>query len=61
VKTSTGIEVFVPMRVVQNDEGSEVIFTLFQTVDMSDERFAEDIRMVEQDLKHLKSIMEEEG
>jgi hypothetical protein len=28
---------------------------------MSDERFAEDIRMVEQDLKHLKSIMEEEG
>jgi hypothetical protein len=59
VKTSTGIEVFVPMRVVQNGEGSEVIFTLFQTVDISDERFAEDIRMVEQDLKHLKSIMEE--
>jgi hypothetical protein len=47
------------MRVVQNGEGSEVIFTLFQIVDMSDERFAEDIRMVEQDLKHLKSIMEE--
>ena len=60
VKTSAGIEVFVPMRVVQNGLGSEVIFTLFQTADMSDERFAEDIRMVEQDLKHLKSIIEEE-
>ena len=43
VKTSAGIEVFVPMRVVQNGLGSEVIFTLFQTADMSEERFAEDI------------------
>jgi len=60
VKTSAGIEVFVPMRVVQNGLGSEVIFTLFQTADMSEERFAEDIRMVEQDLKHLKNIIEEE-
>jgi len=60
VKTSAGIEVFVPMRVVPNGLGSEVIFTLFQTADMSDERFTEDIRMVEQDLKHLKSIIEEE-
>jgi hypothetical protein len=59
VKTSAGIEVLVPMRVVQNDEGSEVIFTLFQTADMSDERFAEDIRMVYQDLNHLKNIIEE--
>jgi hypothetical protein len=52
-------EVFVPMRVVQNGDGSEVIFTVFQLAGMAEERYAEDIRMVEQDLKNLKSILEE--
>jgi hypothetical protein len=60
VKTSAGVEIFVPMRVVQNCDGSEVIFTLFQTADMSNERFAEDAKLVEQDLNSLKNIMEEE-
>jgi len=43
---------------VPNGSGSEVLLTLFQTAGMSDERFAEDIRWVEQDLKALKGIME---
>jgi hypothetical protein len=60
VKISAGIQVFVPMRVVHNCDGSEVIFTIFQTVDMTDERFIEDIKMVEQDLNNLKKILEEE-
>jgi hypothetical protein len=60
VKISAGIQVFVPMRVVHNCDGSEVIFTIFQTVDMTDERFIEDIKMVEQDLNNLKKIIEEE-
>ena len=51
-------EVFVPMRVVQNGDGSEVIFTIFELAGMAEERYAEDIRMVEQDLKNLKSIVE---
>lgn len=59
VTLSSGVEVFVPLRVVQNGEGSEVIVTLFQTADMSDERFAEDAKLVEQDLNTLKNIMEE--
>jgi hypothetical protein len=46
------------MRVVQNGNGSEVIFTVFQTTDMSEEKFAEDVGLIEQDLKILKSIME---
>ena len=58
VSPAPGVEVFVPMRVVPNGSGSEVIFTLFQPVGMSDEKHAEDIRWVEQDLHHLKSIME---
>jgi len=58
VSPAPGVEVFVPMRVVPNGSGSEVLFTVFQPGDMSDEKYAEDIRWVEQDLHHLKSIME---
>ena len=58
VKLESGIEVYVPMRVVPNGSGSEVIFTLFRTPDMSDKQFAEDAGMVERDLKTLKSVLE---
>ena len=53
-----GVEVFVPMRVVPNGSGSEVIFTLFQQPGMSDQDFARDQGMVEQDLATLKQVME---
>jgi hypothetical protein len=44
---SLGVEVYVSMRVVQNGiNGSEVIFTLFYTTHMSEENFAQDVRMV---------------
>jgi hypothetical protein len=56
--SSLGVEVYIPMRVVQNGVGSEVIFTLFHTTHMTEEQFAQDMRMVEQDLKNLKNIIE---
>ena len=52
-------DVFVPMRIVQNGDGSEVIFTVFQLPDMSEDKCAEDIKMVEQDLQNLKRTIEE--
>jgi len=52
-----GAEIFVPMRVVPNGHGSEVIFTLFQLTDTPNKKFTEDIRWVEQDLNHLKMVM----
>ena len=58
VTTAQGVEIYVPMRVVPNGFGSEVIFTLFKTPEMSDQRFAEDAGMVERDLKTLKSVLE---
>ena len=58
VTTAQGAEVYVPMRVVPNGSGSEVIFTLFKTPDMSDKQFAEDAGMVERDLKTLKGVLE---
>ena len=47
------------MDVIKNGEGSEVIFTLFETADMPDDKFAEDAKSVEQDLNTLKKLMEE--
>jgi len=52
------VEVYVPMRVLSNGSGSEVIFTLFRLSEMSDEQFAEDVGMVERDLETLKIVLE---
>jgi hypothetical protein len=59
VKLTSGVKVYVPMRVVKNGDGSEVMLTVFQTPEMTDERYAEDIKTVEKDLNHLKTIIEE--
>ena len=59
VKLSSAAVIFAPMRVIRNGDGSEVIFTLFQPVDMSDDKFAEDAKSVEQDLNTLKKLVEE--
>ncbi len=53
-----GVDVYVPMRVVENGAGSEVIFTLFRTSGMSDETLARDISWVENDLQTLKTLLE---
>jgi hypothetical protein len=47
-----------PLRVVKNNNGSEVIFTLFHLPRMSDTDFDYDTKLVEQDLKKLKAILE---
>ena len=48
------------MRVIKDGEGSEVIFTWFQTADMPDDKFAEDAKSVKKDLNILKNLVEEE-
>lgn len=58
VTTPAGLEVYVPMRVLANGSGSEVIFTLFRLPDMTDEQYAEDMQMVEGDLRALKDLLE---
>jgi hypothetical protein len=58
VTTPAGVEVYVPMRVLANGSGSEVIFTLFRLPDMSDEKYAEDMRLVDRDLRALKDLLE---
>lgn len=57
VDLGAGAEVYVPLRVIENGSGAEVMLTLFRQPDMDDERFAADIRWVNRDLKALKNLM----
>ena len=47
-----------PMRVIANGKGSEIFFTLIRPPGVSDEKFAQDARWVEKDLKILKGLLE---
>ena len=58
VTLAPGVEVYVPMRVLPNGSGAEVLFTLFQLPGMSDEKFAEDAGLVARDLETLKRVLE---
>jgi hypothetical protein len=53
-----GEAVYVPMRVLANGHGTEVIFTLFKMPFMDDEKYDEDIKWVEKDLGQLKALLE---
>lgn len=61
VTLESGARFYNPMRVVANGEGSEVVFTLFRTSDMSAEKFAADARWVAKDLGKLKAVLEDQG
>ncbi len=53
-----GTEVYVPMRVMPNGKGSEVMLGLFRPSDMDDATFARDARLMQNDLQALKGLME---
>ena len=54
----SGVEIYIPMRVIPNGSGSELIFTLFRLSDVSDEKFAADTEWVMRDLTALKNLLE---
>src|SRR5687768_8345108 len=58
VSPAPGVDIYVPMRVVANGAHSEIMVTLFQLADMSDDVYAQDIQWVERDLRTLKRILE---
>ncbi len=51
-------EISIPLRVVANGDGSEVIFTLFRLPEMTDEAFERDVGLVTNDLNALKALLE---
>jgi len=58
VETGDGGAVHVPLRVIRNGEGAEVMLTLFRQPGMDEERFAADARWINRDLKALKALIE---
>jgi hypothetical protein len=58
VTLASGIKFYNPMRIVPNNHGSEVIFTLYRQADMSDPKFADDADFVQRDLNKLKILLE---
>lgn len=58
--TADGAEIYVPLRLIANGGGSELILTLLRQADMTDEKFAADTDWVMRDLAALKQRMEPE-
>jgi hypothetical protein len=44
VTLPSGVKVNNPMRVFPNNDGSELVFTLYRRADVSDQEFAEDTK-----------------
>jgi hypothetical protein len=58
VTPTPGAEVYVPMRVVPNADGAELLFTLFRLPGVTDEKFEQDKTLVLTDLMALKHLLE---
>ncbi|MEQ1770224.1 MAG: hypothetical protein ABL879_10320 [Devosia sp.] len=49
----------VPVRLYPNGDGCELIYTVMQHPDVTDEKFASDIEWIESDLNRLKALVEQ--
>jgi hypothetical protein len=58
VALPSGVKVHNPMRVFPNNDGSELVFTLYRRPSVSDQEFAEHANAVEKDLAKLKTLLE---
>jgi len=58
VTLSSGAKFYNPMRVLPNNDGSELVFTLYHRPNVSDQELAEDAKAVEKDLAKLKTLLE---
>lgn len=47
-----------PLRVLANDAGSEVVFTLYRREGVTDAQFAADVAAITADLTRLKELLE---
>ena len=58
VLLASGATFLVPMRVVPNGDGAEVVFTLLRAAGVTDAQLADDASAVERDLRELKRLLE---
>jgi hypothetical protein len=59
VELETGETVHVPLRVVPNGAGSELVFTLVRRRGVTDEEFDADANAIQRDLGALKALLEQ--
>ena len=57
IRTS-GSRIYVPMRLIANGNGCELLFTLFREPGMTDEHFNSDAKFVQRDLNGLKKLLD---
>ena len=58
VTPESGPDITIPLRILANGDGAEVILTLFRQPGMDDATFARDAEWVEKDLATLKRVAE---
>jgi hypothetical protein len=56
VNAGTGDDIHIPLRVVQNGDGAEVMLTLYRQPGMTDEKFSADAKWINRDLHALKAL-----
>ena len=61
VRLPDGTEVYVPMRVLANGAGSEVVITLYRQPEMDDAAYAHDASLMQRDLAALKTLLEQQA
>jgi hypothetical protein len=59
VKLPDGMELYIPLRVIANGAGCEVLLTVFRRPDITDEEFVRDQDWVRRDLEALKRLLED--
>jgi hypothetical protein len=57
VTLGDGTVIYVPLRVIRNGDGAEVLLTLFRQPGMSDAKLAADAEWVTRDLLSLKALV----
>jgi hypothetical protein len=58
VSPKPGLQIYIPLRVIANGSGCELLFTLFRLPGVTDEQFAKDADWVMRDLTTLKNLLE---
>jgi hypothetical protein len=58
VSPPSGAQIYIPLRVVPNGGGCELVFTLFRQPGMDETRFEADAQWVMRDLKTAKRLLE---
>ena len=58
VTLPSGACVYIPLRIVANGQGCELVLTLFRQIGLSDQKFAADAEWVKRDLNTAKRLLE---